>query len=90
MSSVICHVHCESRDGLWLQGEAALQLHSFRDAQPHHVIPPNEKKYLGMYTKQHRPGMNISLTTTDPVYVALHGNAVLSVTTEAVNLDLEM
>ena len=26
--------HCESGEGLWLQGEAALQTHSFRDAEP--------------------------------------------------------
>ena len=33
--------HCESWEGLWLQGEAASQTHSFRDAEPHPVIPLN-------------------------------------------------
>ena len=31
--------HCESGEGLWLQGEAALQTHSFRDADPEPVNP---------------------------------------------------
>ena len=40
--------HCESREGLWLQGEAALQVHSFRDTDPQPVIPPNKKKNHGI------------------------------------------
>ena len=36
--------HCESGEGLWLQGEAAFQMHSFRDADPQPVIPQNLKK----------------------------------------------
>ena len=35
--------HCESGEGLWLQGEAALQMHSFRDADPQPVFPQNSK-----------------------------------------------
>ena len=34
-------LHCESGEGLWIEGEAALQTHSFRDAEPHPVIPLN-------------------------------------------------
>ena len=30
--------HCEAGEGYWLQGEAALQAHSFRDADPQPVI----------------------------------------------------
>ena len=30
--------HCESREGLWLQGEAAFEMHSFTDAEPQPVI----------------------------------------------------
>ena len=29
--------HCEAGEGYWLQGEAALQEHSFRDADPQPV-----------------------------------------------------
>ena len=78
------HVHCESGEGLWLQGEAALQTHSFRNADPQPVIPPNGKKNHGMFPKLLRPGINISLTTTDPclVYLALHDNAVIYITSE--------
>ena len=36
--------HCESGNGLWLQGEAVLHMHSFRDAEPQPVIPPNAKQ----------------------------------------------
>ena len=35
---------CESGEGLWLQGEAASQAHSSRDAESHPVIPLNKKK----------------------------------------------
>ena len=38
---------------------------------------------------QLRPGVSTSLFTLTFVYLALHGNEVLSVTTETVNLDLE-
>ena len=37
-------INRESEEGLWLQGEAALQLQSFRDAEPPPVIQPYEKK----------------------------------------------
>ena len=36
--------HCESGEGLWLQGEVASQTHSSRDAEPHPVISLNKKK----------------------------------------------
>ena len=39
-----------------------------------------------MCPKQHRSGINISLTTIDPKYLALHSNA----TPKAVQLDLKM
>ena len=58
--------HCYSGEALWLQEEAALQMHSFRDAEPQPVIPQDPKKNHGMPLKQLRPGIHISLTTTDP------------------------
>ena len=57
--------HFESEEGLWLEGEAALQTLISRDAEPKPVIPPNAKKHTGMSPNQFRPGINISLTTTD-------------------------
>ena len=33
--------HCEPGERLWLQGESALQTHSFWDADPQSVIPQN-------------------------------------------------
>ena len=51
---------------LWLQGEAALQTQSFRDAEPQLVIPPKTKDNHGMPPVQLRPGRNICMTTTDP------------------------
>ena len=44
----------------------------------------------GIFPKQLRPGINTNLTTTDLCQLALHGNEVLAVTKESVNLDLEM
>ena len=38
--------HCESGEELWLQGEATLETHSFRDADPQPVVPQNEKKTI--------------------------------------------
>ena len=58
--------HCESEEVPWLQGEASLQTHSFRDADPQLVIPSNEKKKHGMSPMVHTSGINIGLTTTDP------------------------
>ena len=81
--------HCESGEMPWLQGEAALQTHSFRDADPQPVIPPNEKKNHGMSPQLLTPGINISLTTSaplTPVYLALHGNAVMFITSEEVSV----
>ena len=50
-SSTVCEMaerclHCESGEGIWLQGEAASEAHSFRDAEPHPVIPANANKQL--------------------------------------------
>ena len=53
-------------EGLWLQEEAALQIHSLRDAEPQPVIPQGPKKNHGMALKQLRPGIHISRTATDP------------------------
>ena len=36
--------HCQSGEGLWLQGDAALQRHICRDAEPQPVIPQNKEK----------------------------------------------
>ena len=43
--------HCESGEGLWLQGEAAIQMHIFGDADPQSVIPKNQKKSMQYPTK---------------------------------------
>ena len=42
-------IHCESGEVLWLQGEAELQTHSFRDAEPQPVIPPNANKNMKIF-----------------------------------------
>ena len=57
--------HCESGEGPWLYGEAAIQTHSFRDTDPQEVIPPNEKKNYEISPKLLRPGINFHLNTTD-------------------------
>ena len=53
-------------EGLWFQDEAALKMHSLRDSEPQPVIPQDPKENHGMALKQLRPGIHISLTTTDP------------------------
>ena len=58
-------IHCESGEGLWIQGKAALQTHSFRDAEPHQVIPQNAKKNYGTFPMQLTPDISTSLSTTD-------------------------
>ena len=58
--------HCDSGEVIWLQGEAALQTHSFRDADPQPVVLQNAKKFHGMSPKHFRPGLNTSLITTNP------------------------
>ena len=40
--------HCEAGEGYWLQGEAGLQAHSFRDADPQPVIPKKESGLNGL------------------------------------------
>ena len=65
MSLVRLTIHCESGEGLWLQGLAASQVHSFRDAEPHPVIQQNVKKNYAIIQMQLRPGISTSLSTTD-------------------------
>ena len=49
---LLCTCHYESREGLWLQREAAIETHSFRDAEPQPVIPHNSKKNHEMSLKK--------------------------------------
>ena len=58
--------HCESGKELLLQGKAALQTQSFRDAEPKLDIPPKTKKNHEVPPVKLRPGIDICLTTTDP------------------------
>ena len=81
--------HCESGKGLWLQGKAAFQMHSFRDAEPQPVIPPNAKKRHPISLKELRPGLNVSFKPLTTVYQAQHGILVTSVTPKAVTVYLE-
>ena len=54
--ALVSAVHCESREGLWLQGEAAFETHSFRDAEAQPVIPQNDKKIINyLASSQTRP-----------------------------------
>ena len=43
--------HCESGECILLQGEAALQTRSFRDADPHRVILKIIKENYGISSK---------------------------------------
>ena len=52
---LLCTCHCESREGLWLQGEASFETHSFRDAESQPVIPHNSKKNHEMSLKERDP-----------------------------------
>ena len=61
----ICITHCESGEGIWLQGEIASEEHSFRDAEPHPVIPENAKNNYEIFPKKLRPCNNTNLSTTD-------------------------
>ena len=93
-SVCLCHhvklTSCESGVQLWLQGEAVLQTHSFRDAEPQQVIPTNTKKMVSNVSRQLRLGITISLTPNDPLYLAPHGNSVKSVSQIRVNMCLEI
>ena len=84
------HIYTESVEGIWLQGEAVSQAHSFRDAEPHPVIPANAKNSYQIFPKQLRPCNNTSLQPLTSVYLALNDNEVLLVTTESVYFDLNM
>ena len=57
--------HFESGEGIWLQGEAASEAHSFRDAEPHPVIPANAKNKYEIFPKKLRPCNNTNLSPTD-------------------------
>ena len=69
----VCPPHCESREGLWLQVEAALQMQRSRDAEPPTVIPQNTKTNHVMSPNQLRPGIIISLTTTGTLFGKAEG-----------------
>ena len=75
---------------LWFQGEAASQTHSFRDAEPQPVIQPNANKTHENCSKQLIPGKIPACPPLTSIYIILHNIETLSVTTELVNLDLEM
>ena len=53
MTRLVSHAYCESWGGFWLQGEAALQTHHFRDVNPQPVslavIPQNKEKIIMDY-----------------------------------------
>ena len=52
--------HCESREGLWLQGEAAFETHSFRDAESQPVIQQKDKKIINcLPSYQTRPEISV-------------------------------
>ena len=65
MSIRDCAYHCEFGEGIWLQGEAASEAHSFRDAEPHPVIPENAKNNHEIFPKKLEPCNNTNLSTTD-------------------------
>ena len=44
---IMAGIHCEAGEGYWLQGEAVLQAHSFRDSDPQPVIPKNKVAGMG-------------------------------------------
>ena len=58
-------MNCESREGIWLQGEAASEAHSFRYAEPHPVIPANSKNNYEIFPKKLKPCNITNLLTTD-------------------------
>jgi hypothetical protein len=62
---VLFYTHCESGEEIWLQGEAASEAHSFRDAEPHPVIPAKAKNNYEIFPKKLRPCNNTNLSTTD-------------------------
>ena len=77
-------MHFESGKGLWLQGKAAFQMHSFRDAESQPVIPPKAKKNNRISPKELRPSINFSSKPLTTVYKAQHGILVMSVTPKSV------
>ena len=56
------------------------------EMQNHKQLSPNAKKNHGMFPKKLTPCIDVNLTTTTPVYIALHVNAVMSSTSEAVSV----
>ena len=82
--------HCESWEGLWLQEEAALQMHSFRDADPQPVIPQNPKKIMEYPPNSWDQAYTSAWPPLTLVYLALHGNKAMSGTPEQINLYLEI
>ena len=56
-------VTMEAEEGYWLQGEAALQAHSFRDADPQPVIPKKESGLNGLV-----------IVTNDRICLDMDGN----------------
>ena len=78
-------------DTLWVWGGAlAPRVSSNKNTQLQRrratpTDPTKFKENHGIYPKQFRPSINVSLSTTDlSVYLALYGNEVLSITTESV------
>ena len=59
----MCSIHCEAGEGYWLQGETALQAHSFRDADPQPVIPKKESGLNGLV-----------IVTNDRICLDMDGN----------------
>ena len=56
---------CESEDGIWLQGEAASEAHTFRDGEPNPVIPANAKNNYEIFPKKLRLCNNTNMSATD-------------------------
>ena len=78
--------HCESQDELWLRGEAALQTQSFRDAEPQLGIPPKERKIMRCHPCSSDQESISAWPPLTPLYLALHGRAMMPIAPGAVNL----
>ena len=82
--------HCERGKGLWLQWEAASQAHSFRDAEPHPVISPKQRKIMKYFESSSDHVQKPAFPPMTSVFLALHDNEVVFVTTESVAFDLQI